>query len=80
MVRSCALGGWVAMIGAKMAVRNTMPTITRPISASLLRRNRRRMLPNWVWRVMPPTAAAWLSAPPKPPAPASRVISPTAGA
>ena len=78
LARSWTWGSWGVMTGAVMAVRNTMATMASPTTASLLRMNRRRRSPNWVWTRMP-RAAAWDSAAPNPWAPDSRVTSPDPG-
>ena len=56
-----------------------MPTMTRPTTASLLRKNRRRRSPNWVWTRMPERGGLGLGRRRSPPTPASRVTSPDAG-
>src|SRR3954468_11570197 len=49
------------MRGAKAARAKTIPTMARPSTASLLRKKRRRMSPNWVWPRMPKAAAGTAS-------------------
>ncbi len=78
LARSWTWGSWGVMTGAVRAVRNTIATMASPTTASLLRMNRRRRSPNWVWTRMPMTVA-WVSAAPKPWAPDSRVTSPAPG-
>src|SRR5437870_4627978 len=48
-------------MGARIAMAKTIPTIKRPITASLLRKKRRRMSPNCVWPRMPKAAAGTAS-------------------
>src|SRR5688500_2523305 len=57
-VRSWNLGSCGAISGAKIARTNTIATIRSPTTASLLRKKRRRMSPNWVWPRIPYAAAA----------------------
>src|SRR5581483_2635539 len=59
--RSCAWGSWGDTSGARMASRNTTATMARPMTASLLRKKRRRMSPNCVWPRMPKAAAGTAS-------------------